>query len=115
MTLTVTLIVLAAAAIHAGWNLLLSRADLGSSGTAAAFIVGTVVLLPFAAADLRIERAAWPYVIASAGFELAYFALLAAAYARAPAGVVYPVGPGHRAGGRAAGQCRLRSASICIR
>lgn len=94
MSLSVVLLVLGAAAIHAGWNLLLSRADLGSSGMGAALIVGTLGLLPFAAADLRIEPAAWPYLLASAGFELAYFALLATAYARAPAGVVFPLARG---------------------
>ena len=57
-------------------------------------LIGAVALLPFALADFRVEPAAWPFIAVSAVFELAYFALLSAAYARAPAGVVYPLARG---------------------
>ena len=36
----------------------------------------------------------WPWLVGSGLFELAYFALLAAAYRRAPLSVVYPIARG---------------------
>ena len=94
MTPLATMIVLAAALVHAMWNLLLSKSDDDQSQTAAVILIGALVLLPVALADFRVEPAAWPFIAVSAGFELAYFALLSTAYARAPAGVVYPLARG---------------------
>ena len=95
MTPLATMIVIAAALVHALWNLLLSKSnDDDQSRTAAVILIGAVALLPFALADFRVEPAAWPFIAVSAVFELAYFALLSTAYARAPAGVVYPLARG---------------------
>ena len=41
-----------------------------------------------------VERAAIPYVVVSGLLELAYIALLAAAYERVPLSIVYPVARG---------------------
>jgi drug/metabolite transporter (DMT)-like permease len=41
-----------------------------------------------------VDSAVWPFVLGSGAFELAYFALLAAAYRRAPLSVVYPLARG---------------------
>ncbi len=87
-------IVLAAALVHALWNLLLSKSDGDHSRTAAVIMIGAIALLPLALADFRVKPAAWPFIAVSAVFELAYFALLSTAYARAPAGVVYPLARG---------------------
>jgi drug/metabolite transporter (DMT)-like permease len=52
-----------------------------------------VFALP-AALTWRIEAGAWPYIAASAALELAYFALLAAVYARADYSFAYPIARG---------------------
>ena len=82
---------LAAAFVHALWNVLLARARDIEATTAAALIVGVVVFAPVAATNWRVEPAAVPYIVGSSAFELAYVALLAAAYRRADLSVVYPL------------------------
>lgn len=82
---------LAAACVHAGWNVLLARAPDAEAATAAALPVGLLLFAPFAVAWWRVEAAAVPFVIASSVLELAYFGLLAAAYRRAELSVVYPL------------------------
>ena len=47
-----------------------------------------------AALTWRVEGAAVPYLVGSAALELAYFALLAAAYRRYELSLVYPVARG---------------------
>ena len=47
-----------------------------------------------AALTWRVEAEAWPYIAASAVLELAYFALLAAVYARADLSFAYPIARG---------------------
>jgi drug/metabolite transporter (DMT)-like permease len=85
---------LAAAALHAGWNVVLR----GSADVEARFaaVLGLSVLLfaPVAAATWAVSWAVAPYVAASAAFEGAYFALLVAAYRRRELSVVYPVARG---------------------
>ena len=49
---------------------------------------------PAAAVTWDVDAAAWPYIAASAALELAYFALLAAAYERADLSFVYPIARG---------------------
>src|SRR3954453_6653747 len=85
---------LSSAVLHALWNLLLARARDSEAATAVALIVGTLVFAPVAALTWHIESAALPYVAASATLEIAYFALLAAAYDRGELSVVYPVARG---------------------
>jgi drug/metabolite transporter (DMT)-like permease len=87
-------IVLGSALLHATWNLLLSRAPKGPDVTAVALALGLVAWTPVALSRWRVDAGVWPYVLASAAFELAYFAALNAAYARAPAHAVYPVARG---------------------
>jgi hypothetical protein len=74
---------LAAAFLHALWNVLLARTRDPQAATAASFCVAVVVWAPVAAARWRVEAGAWPYVAGSAAFELAYVLLLGAAYGRA--------------------------------
>ena len=42
----------------------------------------------------RLDRAVWPYLVASGTLQLVYFALLVTAYRVAPLSVVYPVSRG---------------------
>jgi drug/metabolite transporter (DMT)-like permease len=85
---------LAAAVLHAGWNVFLR----GSADVEARFaaVLGLSVLLfaPVAAATWSVSWAVAPYLAASAAFEGIYFALLVAAYKRRELSVVYPVARG---------------------
>jgi drug/metabolite transporter (DMT)-like permease len=85
---------LAAACTHALWNLLLARARDPEAATAVALVIAVVVFAPVAAATWDVSGRAVPYIVASAALELAYFALLAAAYARAELSLVYPLARG---------------------
>ena len=87
-------LVLAAAALHAVWNLLIAGAPDTRRATALALVSGCVVLAPFAAVTWRVGAAALPFAAASAAFELAYFALLARAYERDDMSAVYPLARG---------------------
>lgn len=85
---------LLAAVVHAGWNLLVADAEDPQAAAPVALAVGAVLLLPFGVATWDIDAAAWPYIAASVAFELAYFALLARAYASAELAFVYPIARG---------------------
>jgi drug/metabolite transporter (DMT)-like permease len=85
---------LAAAGVHALWNLLLARARDPQAATAVALGIAVVAFAPVAALTWEVEGDAVPYVVASAVLELGYFALLAAAYARAELSLVYPLARG---------------------
>ena len=85
---------LAAAVVHAVWNLLLARADDTEAATAVA--LGLSVLL-FALPALllwEIDSGAWPYVAASAAFEVGYVATLSGGLRRGELSVVYPLARG---------------------
>jgi drug/metabolite transporter (DMT)-like permease len=88
------LLALAAAALHAFWNLLVARARDVEAATAVVLAVSILLYAPVAAFTWDVERAVWPYAVASAFLELAYVVLLAAAYRRADLSVVYPVARG---------------------
>ena len=85
---------LAAAVLHALWNVLLARTRDPQAATAAAFCMAVAIFAPVAAARWRMEAAAWKYVAASAAFELAYVLLLSTAYVRAPLSVFFPIARG---------------------
>jgi drug/metabolite transporter (DMT)-like permease len=85
---------LAAAVLHALWNVLLARTRDPQAATAVAFCVAVVVWAPVAAARWRVETGAWPYIGGSAAFELVYVLLLGSAYRRARLSVFYPIGRG---------------------
>jgi drug/metabolite transporter (DMT)-like permease len=85
---------LAAAALHALWNLLLAREEDTEAATAVILLVAVCALVLPAALTWRVEAAALPFIGGSAALELAYFALLAAAYRRYELSLVYPVARG---------------------
>jgi drug/metabolite transporter (DMT)-like permease len=85
---------LAAAGLHALWNLLLARERDTEATIAVSLVVFVAALAPLAAATWRVEGAAAPYIIASGALELAYIALLAAAYRRFELSLVYPLARG---------------------
>src|SRR3954469_7777351 len=85
---------LSSAFVHATWNLLLARARDSEAATAVALIAGAIVFAPVAIVTWDLDSGVWPYLAASATLEIAYFALLAAAYDRGELSVVYPVARG---------------------
>jgi drug/metabolite transporter (DMT)-like permease len=85
---------LAAAVLHALWNLLLAREPDTEATTAFSLLVFVVALAPLAAATWRVEGAAVPYILGSGALELVYIALLAAAYRRFELSLVYPLARG---------------------
>jgi drug/metabolite transporter (DMT)-like permease len=85
---------LAAAVLHAGWNVVLRGSDDVESRTAVVLALSLVLFAPAAAATWSVSWSVAPYVAASAALEGAYFALLVAAYRRREMSVVYPVARG---------------------
>jgi drug/metabolite transporter (DMT)-like permease len=85
---------LGAAVLHATWNALLARSQDVRAATTVALVVGVLLFAPVAAATWRMERAAVPWIVASAALELVYFLLLTAAYQRSDLSLVYPVARG---------------------
>jgi multidrug transporter EmrE-like cation transporter len=85
---------LGAAGFHALWNLLLARAPDIESATAVALIVAELAFLPVAVVVWHADAGVWPWLVGSGALEIAYFALLATAYRKAPLSVVYPVARG---------------------
>ena len=94
MPTTALVFALAAAGFHALWNLLLARAPDVEAAAAVALIVAEVVFAPLAVVVWHADSGVWPWLVGSGLFELAYFALLATAYRKAPLSVVYPVARG---------------------
>src|SRR3954468_2255198 len=85
---------LSSAFVHALWNLLLARARDSEAATAVALIAGTIAFAPVAALTWELDSGVWPYLAASAALEIAYFALLAAAYDMGELTVVHPIARG---------------------
>lgn len=91
MTMSVFAIVLAAAVLHAGWNAIVK----GGGDTLLTTILVTasaallaVVSLPFLPPP---ARESWPFIAASAVFQVAYFVLVANAYRVADMSLTYPL------------------------
>jgi drug/metabolite transporter (DMT)-like permease len=94
MPATALAFALTAAVLHALWNLLLARAPDVEAATVVALLTSELVFIPLVVVVWHVERAVWPWLLGSGLLELAYFALLAAAYRRAPLSVVYPIARG---------------------
>jgi uncharacterized membrane protein len=94
MALATVAIVLAAATIHAFWNLIIARSRDIQATTALAIAIGVVVAAPFAVLRWRVAPQAWPFIVASSIVELIYFWLLTTAYHRAEMSLVYPIARG---------------------
>jgi drug/metabolite transporter (DMT)-like permease len=94
MPTTAFLLALCAAFVHAGWNLLISRARDSEAATAVALAAGAIAFAPVAALTWQVSPAALPYAAGSAALELVYLALLGRAYQEGELSVVYPVARG---------------------
>jgi drug/metabolite transporter (DMT)-like permease len=85
---------LAAAFLHALWNLLLARERDPQAATAVALVAPVIVFAPVAAVVWEVDARVWPFIAVTACLQTLYFALLAAAYGRADLSFVYPVARG---------------------
>ena len=94
MPLTALVLSLAAAVVHASWNLLLARSRTPRPPRPWRSSSGLVAGAPVAMLEWDVHRAAIPFLVAASLFQLAYIALLVAAYARADMSVVYPLARG---------------------
>src|SRR4029450_2214530 len=82
---------LAAAFLHALWNLLLARERDPEPATAVAICTSVIVFAPVAVVVWDVDPAVWPYLVATSALQFAYFALLASAYRYAALSFVYPI------------------------
>lgn len=91
MTATVFVLVLCAAALHAGWNSLVKGAG-DTFVTALAICLGSaliaVLLLPFLT---QPARPSWPYLAVAMVLQTVYYTLVAATYRRADMSLAYPL------------------------
>lgn len=94
MPLTALLLALAAAFVHALWNLLLARARDPEAATAVALVAAVIVFAPVTPFAWGMEREVWPYLAVTSCLQLLYFALLITGYRKAEVSVVYPVARG---------------------
>ena len=94
MPLSALGLALAAAVLHAGWNVLLRGSEDVEARTTAVLVVSVLLFAPAAAATWSVHAAAAPYIAASAALEAVYFVLLVAAYRRRELSVVYPIARG---------------------
>jgi drug/metabolite transporter (DMT)-like permease len=85
---------LAAAALHALWNVLLGGARDVRAATTVTLTLSVLVFLPVAVLTWDVEADALPWIAASAALELAYFLLLVGAYSRSDVSLVYPIARG---------------------
>src|SRR5262245_58819781 len=91
MSLSIVLLVLAAALMHAAWNALIKTSrdiSLDTALIACTAALVAAVLLPFIAMP---APASWPYLASSWAIQLVYYRLLAAAYHHADLSYAYPL------------------------
>jgi len=87
----VVAVVLLAATLHAGWNVLVRSGRDRRQETALMLIGGTmwaIILLPFLP---RLPPACWPYLLISSVLNGIFFILIAEAYSRGGIALAYPV------------------------
>jgi drug/metabolite transporter (DMT)-like permease len=87
-------LLIASAALHAGWNLLVKRAGEKQVFTWLALMVGTACFAPLLLVGSSLSAQVWPYVIISALVEMVYFVALTYAYGKGDFSLVYPLARG---------------------
>jgi drug/metabolite transporter (DMT)-like permease len=94
MPLSALGLALAAAFVHALWNLILARERDPEAATAVALVTSVLVFAPVAVVLWDVDSRVWPFVAATSLLQLLYFALLGTAYRRADLSFVYPIARG---------------------
>jgi drug/metabolite transporter (DMT)-like permease len=88
------LVLLAAALLHAGWNLLVKQSSDKQVFTGLALLAGALLAAPVLVLGFPFPARVWPYALASAFCEALYFAALATAYRLADFSLAYPIARG---------------------
>lgn len=94
MSISAIGLLLAAAVLHAGWNLLLKRAGGSYAHLWWALALSSLICLPVLFFYPVIPAKVWPFLIASSLVEAAYYATLASAYQQEDFSLVYPIARG---------------------
>ncbi|MDX6471045.1 MAG: hypothetical protein QOF75_2848 [Gaiellaceae bacterium] len=94
MPLSALALALAAAVVHALWNVLLARARSPEAATAVALLVAELVFAPVTWLTWNVDVSVWPFLVGTGLLQLVYFTLLATAYRVAALSVVYPIARG---------------------
>ncbi|MFL6236847.1 MAG: EamA family transporter [Thermoanaerobaculia bacterium] len=94
MSATALLLLLVAAAVHAGWNLLVKQAGEKHVFSWWALVTGGLLFLPLVFWGAPWPARVWPYALASGLAEAGYFALLAWAYRLTDFSLAYPLARG---------------------
>ena len=94
MPLSALALLLVAAVLHAGWNLLVKSAAEKQIFIWLAWVVGSVCYTPLLALTPALPRAAWPYVLAAGLAQAAYTLTLSRAYRIGDFSLVYPLARG---------------------
>lgn len=85
---------IAAAVMHASWNLLVKQARERQIFTWWSLVVGSACYLPLLVFGPALPPRVWPYILASALAETAYFFALIRAYRLGDFSLVYPLARG---------------------
>ncbi len=83
-----------AAVLHASWNLIVKQAQERQIFTWWSLVVGSLCFLPLLALGPALPGRIWPYVLASAIAETAYFFALIRAYRIGDFSLAYPIARG---------------------
>jgi drug/metabolite transporter (DMT)-like permease len=94
MSISALMLLVAAAGLHAGWNLLLKRVGGSYAYLWWALALSGIICLPVLAFYGPLPGKVWPYLIASAIVEAVYYATLASAYQKEDFSLVYPIARG---------------------
>ncbi len=94
MSLTALTLLIVAAALHTGWNLLVKRAGEKQIFTWWAMVVGTACFAPLLAFSAPLPATIWPYVLTSALVETIYYLALLRAYTIGDFSLIYPLARG---------------------
>jgi len=94
MTLTTLSLILLAAFMHAGWNLLLKQENEKYIASWWASLAGLICISPVLFFYPFPQPAIWPYALVSGALEAAYMITLASAYYRGDYSLVYPISRG---------------------
>jgi drug/metabolite transporter (DMT)-like permease len=87
-------LVLSAALLHAGWNLILKQVDEKFIVSWWSVLISAVLIPPAVLLQGWPTAEAWPFLIASAAVEALYMATLAAAYSLSDFSLAYPIARG---------------------
>jgi drug/metabolite transporter (DMT)-like permease len=88
------ILLITAAALHTGWNLLVKRAREKQIFTWWSLVVGSICFAPLLLFSSALPRAVWPHVAASALVEAIYYLALLRAYRIGDFSLVYPLARG---------------------